>query len=128
MTNDLNNIPVIVRDALQNELRVMHQAKVYEVGLAGGQTMEASYARQCMWRLPLSVRDNIEQALPLIEKLCQPSIVIVDLDDAGAVERITRDYFHFYARYEGGLDYYPNNQEASHACMKAALAALKDKP
>jgi hypothetical protein len=116
MTNDLNNIPASVRDALEAELRVMHQAKVYEVGLAGGQTMEASYARQCMWRLPLSVRDNIEQALPLIEKLCQPNIVIVDLDDGDLEHKI-------YEAILSASDGYMSNDRIA----KSVIAALKEK-
>jgi hypothetical protein len=66
---ELLEVIQVMSKIINKELKVMHQAKVYTVGLAGRPTMEASHARQCMWRLPLSVRDNLEDVIAYAEPL-----------------------------------------------------------
>lgn len=80
MTNDLNNIPASVRDALED---ISSSAMV-------------GFDEDCL--------DSARNALPLIERLCQPNIVIVDLDDADSIYKLIAI-----------ID------------AKAALAALKEK-
>jgi len=102
MTNDLNTIPASVRVRL--------------VQIASGDYKACG----------VFAEDLARDALPLIERLCQPNIVIVDLDDEKLVERVARALI---------LEDSPNNNEMDIArnmefyipVAKAALAALKEK-
>lgn len=106
MTNDLNTIPASVRDALDEawEITMMEEH--------GNLSHPEFEAFKCGFYKGAKL------------KLCQPSIVIVDLDDEKLVERIVRDYWRNYKRSEGNGQ---TCQDASHASMKAALAALKER-
>jgi hypothetical protein len=63
----------------------------------------------------------VEDALPLIEKLCQPNIVIVDLDEAD-----TRDTLGRAIQANMKLTIKPPDVEVF-IDTKAVLAALKEK-
>ncbi len=89
MTNDLNNIPASVRDALQISADDLENPPSF-----------------------VDMRDAILEALPLIERLCKPNIVIVDLEDVSNVKYMLK-------ACEGIEDL--------EDCMVASLAALKGK-
>jgi hypothetical protein len=98
MTNDLNTIPASVRDKLR------------EINSIDGERYWMEIAAT---------------ALPLSEKLCQPNIVIVDLDDNPIVKRL--ENFKQCCVDSGGI----TESIAVGDCIrivKAALAALKEKP
>jgi hypothetical protein len=112
MTNDLNTIPASVRYSIgERAIADCFPNSDYGTGI-----YHLDYG---------NLQALVHTVVEIIER--QPNIVIVDLDDEKLVERVARIYRHFYERYQGGFDYHSNNQEASHNCMVAALAALKEK-
>ncbi len=102
MTNNLNNIPASVRDLLR-QIKADSHTECHEV-----------------WFGQLAT-----EALPLIERLCQPNTVIVDLDDEKLVERMAH-FIRVAARDEVDRGEY-DIALIPEIFAKAALAALKEK-
>ncbi len=115
MTNDLNNIPTSVCDALE-AIKANDTSSLFSYDLESGEETR---------RAGLVPKELADQALPLIERLCQPNIVIVDLDDEKLVERVARA-IPIANGHESEVD--DELHMANHrATAKAALAALKEK-
>lgn len=72
MTNDLNNIPASVRDKLAGiRNRIGTSRQMHSAGNIQSDVIFNA----------LPAEQTAREALPMIEKLCQHNIVIVDLDD-----------------------------------------------
>jgi len=97
-TNDLNTIPASVLKDLRD--------------LSEWDRSGDSCFRGC------AAPEHVEDLVPLIEKLCQPNIVVVDLDDL-------RGRFYKAMMDEG---YHPYSEEMTRGndALDAALAALKE--
>ena len=111
MTNDLNNTPAIVRDGVD----------IIHVALDAAKLFAIKYPADFVsYRLIQAIDDA--RAF-----LCQPNIVIVDLDDTGTVERVADALLRCCCNYYG--DEYPKRGvgELERVLAKAALAALKEK-
>lgn len=95
MTNDLNNIPASVREAL-------------------GSIKQWSF--DTATEIPPKEFRKLQNAMYAANRLCQPNIVIVDLDDEKLVERVAE-----------AIKPYVSAQYKANNAATAALAALKEK-
>jgi hypothetical protein len=113
MTTNLNKIPALVRDALNKSQEAM--ANAFNRIHCLPRTTDTVLAHNIDCRMAAN-----RKALPLIEKLCQPNIVIVDLDDEKLVERVAIALNDHETCENNGFSF---NQRIA----TAALAALKEK-
>jgi len=141
MTNDLNTIPASVRDAYnrahdvlaiigrcrdhvvpvihRDEFKALtHAEYINTVTVVNTETVDTP-----SWVVAQKAAKELEQALPLIERLCQPNIVIVDLDDEKLVGRIRGAVLTAAGMPEDAM-YITGRADV---LSKAALAALKEK-
>jgi hypothetical protein len=112
MTNDLNNIPASVRDVLKDAFYELNAIRARDgapqhIDWLGGRPLQTSSCTHEWWS---ELTDKVDAAHAFISKLCQPNIVIVDLDDAKNIKRMIAAC---------------NGLEDLEDCMVAALAALK---
>jgi len=109
MTNDLNTIPASVRDILKESISI-EPARAINTGQALENCIKA-----------IEPKDFLAQsAVSLIELLCQPNIVIVDLNDEKLMD-IMDNAFWDNANQQNRFENYD-----SKLAIKAALAALKE--